>query len=326
MLYRSHDNLIPGFEQFVASHNQVTLLTAYLKLQALEEINRSNHINQIVVRWQVSDLCGKTPASELEEIWTYCKTNKIKLYRNTRLHMKVLWNNSHEAIVGSANITRNGLGLREGANWEFASRAELRQDDLLYLNTVLLGTDTTLVNEELYLALKQAKEQYAKEKVPEIPEVHPLETFDGKFLTNQLPMFKDIAGMYAALQNHNHLDEHARNCLLHDAALYGMNANMSEAIFYNTLKSNFLNHPFIVAFLEAVRNAEPDPRTPDRPSMQFGPVRIWFANNTTEVPAPRPWELTSYVDVLYNWIQFLSGGEYTWEVPGRRSQILYFNG
>ena len=135
MLYRSHDNLIPGFEQFVASHNQVTLLTAYLKLQALEEINRSNHINQIVVRWQVSDLCGKTPASELEEIWTYCKTNKIKLYRNTRLHMKVLWSGSNEAIIGSANITRNGLGLFDTSNFELAAlTSNLGTDDLIYLN------------------------------------------------------------------------------------------------------------------------------------------------------------------------------------------------
>ena len=113
-------------------------------------------------------------------------------------------------------------------------------------------------------------------------------------------MFKDVAGMYTALQNLSQLNETNRNCLLHDAALYGVNATMTETAFHDTLKSNFLSHPFIVAFLQAVRNSKPDPRTPDRPSMQFGPVRIWFANNTTEAPA-RPWELTSYVDVLYDW-------------------------
>lgn len=240
--------------------------------------------------------------------------------------MKVLWNNSHEAIVGSANITRNGLGLRNGANWEFASRVELGQDDLLYLNTVLLGTDTMLVTEQLYQDLEKAKEQYAQENVPEVPEVHPQNTTEGKFLTNQLPMFKDVAGMYTTLQNLSQLNETDRNCLLHDAALYGVSATMSEAIFDNTLKSNFLNHPFIIAFLETVRNAEPDRRTPDRPSMQFGTVRIWFANNTTEVPAPRPWELSSYVNVLYDWIQFLSDDQYSWEVPGSHSQVLYYNG
>lgn len=326
MNYRSQQNLEAGFDAFVADQDEVTLFTAYIKRAALERINTSRRINQIVVRWETRDVCGPSPASDLEEIWNYCQANDIKLYRNTRLHMKVLWNNSHEAIVGSANITRNGLGLRVGANLEFASRVELGQEDLLYLNTVLLGTDTTLVTEELYQALKQSKERFAKVHVPDIPEVHNPETSDGKFLTNQLPMFKDVAGMYSALQNPRQLDETDRCYLLHDAALYGVNGNMSQATFNDALKSNFLNHPFIVAFLEAVRNAEPDSRTPNKPSMQFGLVRIWFANNTTEVPAPRRWELTPYVAVLYEWIQHHSDGEYSWEIPGKRSQILYYNG
>ena len=326
MNYRSQQNLDAGFDAFVAAHDEVTLFTAYIKHAALERINTSRRINQIVVRWETRDVCGPSPASDLEEIWDYCQANNIKLYRNTQLHMKVLWNNSHDAIVGSANITRNGLGLRDGANWEFAARVELGQEDLLYLNTVLLGTTTVLVTEVLYRDLVMAKEGYSQEHVPEVPKVHPRNTTEGKFLTNQLPMFKDVAGMYEALQNLNQLNETDRNCLLHDAALYGVSEKMTKSIFYDTLTSKFLNHPFIVAFLEAVRNADPDPRTPDRPSMQFGQVRKWFANNSTEVPAPRRWELTSYVEVLYEWIQFLSQGAYSWEVPGRRSQILFYNG
>ena len=325
MNYRSQQNLEAGFDAFVANHDEVTLFTAYIKRAALERINTSRRINQIVVRWETRDVCGPSPASDLEEIWKYCQANNIKLYRNTQLHMKVLWNNSHEAIVGSANITRNGLGLRNGANWEFASRVELGQEDLLYLNTVLLGTDTTLVAEELYQDLVEAKERYAQEHVPEVPEVHPQNTTEGKFLTNQLPMFKDVAGMYAGLQNLSQLNETDRTYLLHDAALYGVNGSMTESAFYDTLKSSFLNHPFIVAFLEAVRNSERHRNTPDRPSMRFGAVEAWFANNTTEVPAPRRWELEPYVQVLYDWIQHLSDGEFTWSRPGH-SQVLFYNG
>ena len=295
MLYRSHDNLIPGFEQFVASHNQVTLLTAYLKLQALEEINRSNHINQIVVRWQVSDLCGKTPASELEEIWTYCKTNKIKLYRNTRLHMKVLWSGSNEAIIGSANITRNGLGLFDTANFELASRADkLENDDLIYLNGVVLGDDSKLVTEELYQELLEAKKKANENPAPEIQELLEKPNDSGKFLTNQLPMFGDIQGLYAALQNPDQIDHIERNCLYHDMALYGLNAAMPELEFYATLRMNFIHHPFIAAFLEEIRQQTPHASSPHRPSMGFTNVTIWFSKNTTEVPCPKRWELKSH--------------------------------
>ena len=327
MLYRSHDNLIPGFEQFVASHNQVTLLTAYLKLQALEEINRSNHINQIVVRWQVSDLCGKTPASELEEIWTYCKTNKIKLYRNTRLHMKVLWSGSNEAIIGSANVTNNGLGLSNRSNYELAARAEnLSPDDLIYLNHVLLGQDGKLVTEDLYQQLLAAKEEANNNPAAEIQELTETTDHSGKFLTNQLPMFRDVEGMYSAIQNPDHLDAVERNCLYHDVALYGLNATMSELEFYATLRTNFIDHPFIVAFLEEIRKQVPRVSSPNRPSMGFTTVTIWFSENTTEVPGPRRWELQSHTRIIYDWIQYLSEGDYTWNRPNGGSQVIFYEG
>ena len=325
MNYRSLQNLETGFEAYVAEQEEVTLFTAYIKMAALLKINSSQRINQIVVRWQSRDFCGASPASDLEEIWNYCKEHNIKLFRNTRLHMKVIWNNDQEAIVGSANITRNGLGLSTGANLEFAARVELGQEDMLYLNTLLLGNATTLVTDELYHVLKQTKNQYAEVQRTEIPEVQPTEVAEGKFLTNQLPMFNDVVGMYEAILNPNELDPHARNCLLHDAALYEVDGAMSEEIFYETLKSNFLKHPFIVAFLEEVRNRHPHRNTPDRPSMNFGAVKDWFARNTIEVPAPRRWQLEPYVQVLYEWIEHLSDGEFTWSRPNH-SQVLFYNG
>lgn len=325
MNYRSLENIETGFEAYVAEQEEVTLFTAYIKLAALQRINSAQRINQIVVRWHSRDFCGASPASDLEEIWDYCKDHNIKLYRNTRLHMKVIWNNDQEAIVGSANITRNGLGLSEGANWEFAARVVLGHEDMLYLNTVLLGNTTTLVTDELYQALKQTKDRYADLQREEIPEIEPPEATAGKFLTNQLPMFNDVVGMYDAILNPNELDPSTRNCLFHDAALYEVNGAMSKAIFYETLKLNFLNHPFIVSFLEAVRNRRPHRNTPDRPSINFGAVEEWFARNTTEVPAPRRWQLEPYVQVLYDWIQHLSDGEFTWSRPNH-SQVLFYNG
>ena len=330
MLYRSHDNLIPGFEQFVASHNQVTLLTAYLKLKALEEINRSKHITQIVVRWQVSDLCGKTPASELEEIWTYCKTNKIKLYRNTRMHMKVLWSGSNEAIIGSANITRNGLGLFDTANFELAAlTSNLGTDDLIYLNRVLLE-DSNLVTEDLYHQLVAAKEKAKlnalENPTPVIQELPETSNKSDKFLTNQLPMFGDIKGLYAAIQNPDQIDHIERNCLYHDMALYGLNAAMPELEFYATLRMNFIHHPFIAAFLEEIRQQTPHASSPHRPSMGFTNVTIWFSKNTTEVPCPKRWELKSHTRIIYDWIQYLSEDSYTWDRPNGGSQIIYYEG
>ena len=264
MNYRSQQNLEAGFDAFVADHDEVTLFTAYIKLAALERINTSRRINQIVTR----DVCGPSPASDLEEIWNYCQTHNIKLYRNTQLHMKVLWNNSHKAIVGSANITRNGLGLRDRANWEFASRVRLGQEDLLYLNTVLFGTDTTLVTEELYQALGEA-ERYAQVHVPEVPEVHPPNTTEGQFLTNQLPMFKDVAGMYTALQNLSQLNETNRNCDL-EAFTFPMRV-ARISIYYK--KSDIKLGIITDGAFGFIRMREIDPLTRDLDAFTF-PMRV----------------------------------------------------
>ena len=156
------------------------------------------------------------------------------------------------------------------------------------------------------------------------PRHHPMIAVSS--LRISCPCSAIYKGLYAALQNPENLNAIERNCLYHDIALYKLNTKMSEAEFTAKLKSNFLKHPFIVAFLDAVRNCEAHWKTPNTPSMRFGAVEAWFAANTTEVPAPRRWELEPYVQVLYEWIQELSNGEFTWSVPGRHSQVLFYNG
>jgi hypothetical protein len=57
--------------------------------------------------------------------------------------------------------------------------------------------------------------------------------------------------------------------------------------------------------------------------MNFGAVRLWFAENTTTVPTPRPFELSEYIQVLYTWICYFDD-EFSWSVPGGHSQVIQY--
>ena len=51
MLYRSGENFLEGAISFVNQNYDVTLFSAYLKLDTLKKVNESGHIKQIIVRW-----------------------------------------------------------------------------------------------------------------------------------------------------------------------------------------------------------------------------------------------------------------------------------
>ena len=57
MLYRSGENLFEGAKSFVDQNDEITLFSAYLKLNTLKKLNKSRHIKQIIVRWEIKDLC-----------------------------------------------------------------------------------------------------------------------------------------------------------------------------------------------------------------------------------------------------------------------------
>ena len=107
MLFRSDENLEEGAISFIKNNDEVTVFSAYLKLDALKRLNENHNIKQIIVRWEVQDLC--LGVSDIE-LYNYCLEHNITLYRNTRIHLKAIWNNKQRVFFGSANITGRGIG------------------------------------------------------------------------------------------------------------------------------------------------------------------------------------------------------------------------
>jgi len=318
MLYRSHDNLLEGIEAFIDLSDTVTLFSAYLKLEALEEINAQNKIKQIVVRWDERDLCGASPASDLE-VFSYCEEHDIDLLRNKRLHMKALWNNESQILLGSANITKSGLGLRNGSNWELNGLiSHMSMEDKSYLQGIIDNPETEAVDQDLFDRLAAMRERTIVKEI-EYDEVtkEVIDPFD----IDQLPQFKDITNLYQA---HLHSEDSSDlDKIEHDLALYKIPRGLDESAFHERLISAFNNHEFVRAFVKYLSEEASHYDNETHRSMKWTQVRLWLFDKTTTQPTPIRDIQKEITNVFYAWLIFCNSKITTDQ--RERSQLLHYD-
>jgi hypothetical protein len=314
MLLKSGINLEDSVTDFVSLNKSVTLFSAYIKLDELERINISKNIKQIIVRWEIEDLCKKV--SDLE-IYDYCIDNGITLYRNSRIHLKTLWDGQNSIILGSANVTGRGVG-EKGDNFNYELNAfvsPISFEDIQYFHYLI--NESEYVTEELYYEIKMLIKSIELPKL-EFPKLVTRKKTNDYFLISQLPMSDSPELLYEIYSNKNYPLEDQINAS-HDLSIYNIQPSLTKYDFFETLKTNFNKHPFIIALKEHILS-EPNQ------SLRYGGVVTWIQNKTTTVPTPRSWELKKdqLVNVLYTWICYFDS-KYTWNVPGSRSQVIFYN-
>jgi hypothetical protein len=312
MLHKSGYNLEKEAMDFISKNESITLFSAYIKLEELKRINVNNNIKQIIVRWEIEDLCKGVSDIEL---YHYCLDNGIALYRNTRLHMKAIWNNQDSALFGSANVTGKGLGEKSNYNYELNGIKEtLGITDIIYFNQVIATSE--YVSSDL---LNQLNEIIKNTIVPVIifPEIPTVKKEIDYFLLSQLPMSKSPDDLYEVAINSEDFDSLEQNCAAHDIALFKIDPFEEYPNFKLKLKDKFNSDPFITALKEHIKAQTTQ-------SLRYGGVVEWIQNNTTTVPTPRSWELKrkQIVNILYTWICEFDE-KFTWDTPNH-SQIIYF--
>lgn len=320
MLYKSGENLFSGALGFISTSEEISVFSAYVRTEQLKELNRENKINRIIVRWEIRDL--HQGASDLD-LYQYCKNNKIALYRNTRIHLKCLLNNRDEIFLGSANVTGRGIGERENMfNFELNSLSkEADFYDVLYLDKIVSKSE--YVTEELFQEIKSKVESLEDFKNQE-EEYQKVDIMTKKkksdyFLISELPMYRDVKGLYQAAKNIDELSPLDRRCVSHDLATYDLSISKNEEQFYSDLRQVFNSHKFIVGLKTRIKEDRRGKR-----SLHYGGVVRWITENTTTVPTPISWELKKQqvVNILYEWICFLDS-DFVVERPGH-SEIIYY--
>ena len=284
MLYKSGINLKSGAVDFIAKNNYITVFSAYLKLDQLKQLNNDNKIKQIIVRWDIQDLI--LGISDIE-IYQYCKEQNIALFRNTRLHLKVFWNNQFSIFFGSANLTNKGVG--ELGNFNFELNAELNNistNDVDYLNEILIQSE--YVTEDLFLEIKDLINSI-KITVPEYPLLPTIRKDVDQFLISKLPLITTPDRFIEIYIYNKSEDDVEKIKFSHDLVLFDLKNNANQDI-QQILKDKFNSNQFILKFKNAVKSEQ-------NKSMRFGAVRRWFSENTTTVPTPTTWDLTENVQI-----------------------------
>ena len=287
-IYKSQ-NVETDIPRFVELTSDLVLYSPYIQLNALRAINSSLNIKTIVVAWHKEDLLKGV--SDLE-LYDYCLENGIELYRNPKIHLKVLWDFNDKIILGSANITKRGLGLADNSNLELsASLSGVDEDTKEYLFEIL--ANSTLVTEDVINAIKIQLE----EETIHVPPIKDFEIEDSVidyFLLSQLPQSFSPQEFLKGAKFPGSMNDLERECYLNDISTFRI-IYQSDEQFMSDLNRKFNHHPFIIKFKKFIDKNN---------SMRYGGVVEWIRKNTTEVPIPRSFQLKrdSVVNILYRWI------------------------
>ena len=314
-MIRSGDNFWAEINRFVSDSNELFLFSPYVKLKQLKKVNSLQNIRVLIVRWDIKDLCQKV--SDLE-VYEYCKENSIYLYRNSRIHLKVLWNDKDALLFGSANITGRGLGDHSNYNYELNNIVDqILTEDKVYLNKII--RDSVLLNDSHYQTILNEVEKFNDSKVPNYPSEFELENPTDHFMLDQLPMSSSVRSFIDNYYKAESLSKLEKDCLIHDLALYDIELNLDEDELLKKLKHEFNRHPFIISLKDAIKSNY-------RKSMGYGQVVRWIIDNTTTTPTPRSWELKQkqIVNILYDWICFFDDDFYSF--TPRHSQVIAYRG
>ncbi|MFK5710234.1 phospholipase D family protein [Lysinibacillus boronitolerans] len=132
---------------------QFIIVSAYIKVTALKEIDSylTSDIEKILlVRFRKSDIIAKSTDIEL---YDYCEENGWKMYFNLDLHSKIYVFDKNTYLIGSANATLSGLGLKAHSNIESAVVGECTPHNY---NKILEVFDTAhLMTDAIILEFKK---------------------------------------------------------------------------------------------------------------------------------------------------------------------------
>ena len=139
--------------QIASATDTLHIISAFCKESAMSfiEANIKNELSEkkLMVRFLLSDvLSGATDLS----LYEFCKSKGWQMYVRFDLHAKTYIFDKKRCILGSANMTSNGIGLNSHGNYELSSFTDINDSDLIKINK--LFDDSILMTDEIYSLMK----------------------------------------------------------------------------------------------------------------------------------------------------------------------------
>tara|TARA_Y100000588_G_scaffold107970_1_gene118307 strand:- start:9852 stop:10826 length:975 start_codon:yes stop_codon:yes gene_type:complete len=302
--------------QKIRENKRLELIIApYIKREALKQLldeceDLSNL--KVIVRWDAQDIIAGV--SDIE-IYEDLRAKGIPLYRHPSIHLKMLVFNQNWAFHTSGNITQSGLGLRANPNIEVGAQIQLGTKDWIEIHKLL--EQAVLIDDELYEKAFEYKEAN-KSKPDPLPPLDLEPTDDKAFSRFSLPAVQSPEKLYEIYQDPDAFknDDELFSAFVHDISLYEIASGLGEEQFLGQLGINFRKHPFSQAISEFVKESG---------SARFGEINQWITDQCSDNPTPYRWEIKETTNKLYDWLDYFFE-EITWDVPGARSQVIYWKG
>ena len=162
---------------------KIYIFSPYIKTKYLEKLVEgiTNDIT-IITTWNTNDLIS---GSSDIELYNWCKNNGHHLYIHDDIHLKVYSISLESAIVGSGNISHNGL--MPGGSYEAAVFVELTKEDRIYLEKI--KSEAIFVDDDIYQQYLENYEECKKKAVKQEPFPQPeIKSKEEFFLRSALPM------------------------------------------------------------------------------------------------------------------------------------------
>lgn len=300
-------------KQLHLNNKALLLIAPFIKLEALKKflssVTNADKL-KVIVKWSPKDIVSGT--SDLG-IYPFLKSKNIPLYINQKIHLKLFIFDANNAFHTSANITSRGLGYAKNANVEIGCMVEILHSD--WKKIYDLVKESRLVNDGVY---KKYLDYYEKNKNKKqrLPKLILPEEKTRIYSINSLPASETPLDAWNYYKNHSSSSnkEFVRKAL-HDLILYNIPEGLNKTDFFQCLESGFKKSRFVNTVILFIKKEK---------SCRFGSVNNWIHKNCSDVPLPYRWEIKSNTRILYNWLDFFYK-EITWNVPGKRSQVIYWN-
>lgn len=130
------DSLTKVLYSLIEKSNSIILISAFLTGSVLKLFKESEYDKDIslYVRCRPSDcINGSCDLNVLKQLIS----KGVSCYADYKLHAKIYIFDSKNAVIGSSNLTANGLGFSNYPNFELNYSCELSPSDLAQINTYL---------------------------------------------------------------------------------------------------------------------------------------------------------------------------------------------
>jgi hypothetical protein len=259
------------FELLLAAGKNSILISPFLtdhfpnSLQALSfsDIPKA----RLVVRARRSDfLTGNISVSAIRKLSSFGWEVRF----NYKVHAKLIMNSDGNGILGSCNLTFNGLTPYPLGNLELAARV-YDQDNSVRELFEELWTRSETFTEDLLQSMPLPIEELDADKRGNIRR--------GAFTLLDIPQSKTLKELDLNIRNRNLSPK-----TIHDVVLLGL----SEQPNLEKIRANFLNLPIIIELTRQVGDG-----------VRFGTLRAWLESNVIDVPTPSREEFNTQLNRLY---------------------------